>query len=220
VSSGAIFRRVRSGNVTGEAMTPSAVRRIVKARALLAGLGDEFSAHSLRSGFVTEAARQQVPIGETMAMTGHTSVAMVMGDVRASSSLQIKGAELLKGCEVRLRRTRCGIERLLPCERQASARKFAHRRSGSTVVALHRIGVAVTHDSSSMFVLHGRVGCSTPDHSQSRRPFDPWLCDAPNGQRLDACRHFDTSQGRRQPSPEQPCPQKPQAPTPNSMCSH
>ena len=96
ISSGAVFRRVRSGGVVGEPLSPSAVRRIVKARASLAGLGDEFSAHSLRSGFVTEAARQQVPIGETMAMTGHTSVATVMGYFRASSSLLSKGARLLE----------------------------------------------------------------------------------------------------------------------------
>lgn len=95
VSGGAIFRRVRSGGVVGEPLTPSAVRRIVQARALQAGLRAEFSAHSLRSGFVTEAARQKVPIGETMAMTGHTSVATVMGYFRAAASINSRGARLL-----------------------------------------------------------------------------------------------------------------------------
>ena len=95
VQSGAIFRRIRRGDLVGEALSPAAVRDIVKARALLAGLGEEFSAHSLRSGFVTEAARQNVPIGETMALTGHTSVATVVGYFRAASAISSKAARLL-----------------------------------------------------------------------------------------------------------------------------
>jgi hypothetical protein len=43
---------------------------IVKRRAQLAGLEGDFGAHSLRSGFVTEAGRQNIPLGDTMAMTG------------------------------------------------------------------------------------------------------------------------------------------------------
>jgi lysine/ornithine N-monooxygenase len=41
-----------------------------------------FSAHSLRSGFVTEAGRQQIPLAETMAMTGHRSVQTVIAKHR------------------------------------------------------------------------------------------------------------------------------------------
>lgn len=66
------------------ALLPSAVRDIVKYRAQLAGLPDTFSAHSLRSGFVTEAAAQNVPLADTMAMTGHRSVASVVGYYRPS----------------------------------------------------------------------------------------------------------------------------------------
>jgi integrase len=36
------------------------------------------SAHSLRSGFVTEAGKQGVALGDTMALTGHRSVHTVM----------------------------------------------------------------------------------------------------------------------------------------------
>lgn len=60
------------------------MRDIVKYRAQLAGLPDTFSAHSLRSGFVTEAAAQNVPLADTMAMTGHRSVASVVGYYRPS----------------------------------------------------------------------------------------------------------------------------------------
>ena len=40
-----------------------------RAPALRAGGLDNYSAHSLRSGFITEAGRQQVPLGDAMAMT-------------------------------------------------------------------------------------------------------------------------------------------------------
>ena len=95
VKSGAIFRRIRRGDKVGEPLSPAAVRDIVKTRASLAGLEEEFSAHSLRSGFVTEAARQGVPIGETMALTGHASVATVVGYFRTASSISSKAARLL-----------------------------------------------------------------------------------------------------------------------------
>lgn len=96
IVSGAIFRRVlRSGQI-GEPLSPSAVRDIVKARAARAGLGDAWSAHSLRSGFVTEAARQGVPMGETMGFTGHTSVSTLIGYFRTEASLNSRGAQLFE----------------------------------------------------------------------------------------------------------------------------
>jgi integrase len=95
IRSGAIFRRIRRGNRLGEPLSPAAVRDIVKMRALLAGLSDDFSAHSLCSGFVSEAGKQRVPLGETMAMTGHTSIPTVMGYLRSGSMLESKAAKLL-----------------------------------------------------------------------------------------------------------------------------
>lgn len=85
IKSGAIFRRVRRGGVIGEPLSPAAVRDIVMRRCGLAGIEPEFSAHSLRSGFVTEAGRQQIPLGETMAMTGHRSTASLVGYFRQGS---------------------------------------------------------------------------------------------------------------------------------------
>lgn len=95
IQSGAIFRSVRKGGHLGERLSPAAVRAIVKERCALAGIEGDFSAHSLRSGFVTEAGRQQVPLADTMAMTGHHSVATVMGYFRANASLQSAAANLL-----------------------------------------------------------------------------------------------------------------------------
>lgn len=94
---GAIFRRVRRGEKVGEPLAPAAVRDIVLERAALAGLPPEFAAHSLRSGFVTEAARQNVPLGEAMALTGHASPASLIGYFRAAQSMQSRGARLIQG---------------------------------------------------------------------------------------------------------------------------
>jgi integrase len=96
IREGAIFRRIRKGGQVAEPLSAAAVRDIIKARSLLAGLPDEYSAHSLRSGFVTEAARQQVSIGETMALTGHASVASVVGYFRTAAATDSKAARLLE----------------------------------------------------------------------------------------------------------------------------
>jgi integrase len=95
ISEGAIFRSVRKGGHLGEALSPAAVRAIVKERCALAGIGGKFSAHSLRSGFVTEASRQKVPLGETMAMSGHSSVRAVLGYFRMDSLAHNSAAKLL-----------------------------------------------------------------------------------------------------------------------------
>lgn len=95
IRQGPIFRRVRRGDVIGEPLAAAAVRDIVLERSRLAGLDGNFSAHSLRSGFVTEAGRRNVPLGDTMAMTGHASVATVMGYFRAGAAAQSPAARLL-----------------------------------------------------------------------------------------------------------------------------
>ncbi|MDB5869708.1 MAG: phage integrase family protein [Polaromonas sp.] len=91
---GPIFRQVRKGGQLGMPLAASAVRDIVKYRCALAGLIGDFSAHSLRSGFVTEAGRQNMPLAETMAMTGHHSIATVLGYSRAGASLSSNVARL------------------------------------------------------------------------------------------------------------------------------
>src|SRR5665647_2077318 len=85
-----------SGGHIGESLSPAAVRTIVKERCALAGIEGDFSAHSLRSGFVTEAGRQNVPLAETMAMTGHKSVPTVLGYFRSESALKSSAARLIE----------------------------------------------------------------------------------------------------------------------------
>lgn len=96
IKTGAIFRQVRKGGHLGDALSAAAVRTIVKERCALAGVEGDFSAHSLRSGFVTEAGRQNVPLAETMDMTGHQSVATVVGYFRAESTLTSRVSRLFE----------------------------------------------------------------------------------------------------------------------------
>ncbi|MBB3176380.1 site-specific integrase [Variovorax sp. Sphag1AA] len=95
VRSGALFRRIRKGDRVAEPLSASAVRRIVIERCALAGVEGDFSAHSLRSGFVTEAGRRNMPLPDTMALTGHRSVTTVLGYFRAESSLASPLARLV-----------------------------------------------------------------------------------------------------------------------------
>ena len=95
LTGGAIFRRIRKGGHLGEALSPAAVRSIVKDRCALAGVEGDFSAQSLRSGFVTEAGRQNVSLAETMAMTGHHSLTTVLGYFRAETALSSNASRLL-----------------------------------------------------------------------------------------------------------------------------
>lgn len=95
-ATGPLFRRLyRGGKVGSTGLSGDQVARIVQRRAKLAGLEGDWAAHSLRSGFVTEAGRQGVPLGEVMAMTEHRSVGTVMGYFQAGSLLSSKATELL-----------------------------------------------------------------------------------------------------------------------------
>jgi integrase len=95
VKDGAIFRRLW-GNTIGEALSPAAVGAIVRRRATLAGLDGNFAGHSLRSGFVTEGGRQGVALPALMAMTGHRSVASVIGYFQTGGIADNPAAQLLK----------------------------------------------------------------------------------------------------------------------------
>jgi hypothetical protein len=81
-----LFRRIlKNGKLGTAGLSGTAVRDIVKARCAQAGVGDDFSAHSLRSGLVTEAGRQNMPLQETT-MTGHRSTDTVAGYFRTGAA--------------------------------------------------------------------------------------------------------------------------------------
>ncbi|MCD7111311.1 tyrosine-type recombinase/integrase [Rhizobium sp. DKSPLA3] len=76
IETGSIFRKIdRWGNLSQRALEPGAINQIVKSRAAQAGLDPEaFSAHGLRSGYLTEAANRGVPLQEAMEQSRHRSV--------------------------------------------------------------------------------------------------------------------------------------------------
>lgn len=93
---GRIFRQVLRGGIVGEALSPAAVREIVRRRCALAGLNEtDFSAHSLRSGFLTEAGRRGIPLNVAMDLSGHTSVNTAKGYMRAGDLMDEPAARLL-----------------------------------------------------------------------------------------------------------------------------
>lgn len=93
---GPLFRRVyKGGRVGSEGLSSDQVARIVQRRAQLAGLDGDWAAHSLRSGFVSEAGRQGVPLGEVMAMTEHRSIPTVMSYFQAGTLLTSRASTLL-----------------------------------------------------------------------------------------------------------------------------
>ncbi|WP_306909104.1 site-specific integrase [Rhizobium mesoamericanum] len=73
---GPVFRRIDQwGNLHRRALTPQSVNLILKARVKQAGLDPAaFSAHGLRSGYLTEAANRGIPLLEAMQQSLHKSV--------------------------------------------------------------------------------------------------------------------------------------------------
>tara|TARA_R110002051_G_scaffold48124_1_gene94715 strand:+ start:84978 stop:86144 length:1167 start_codon:yes stop_codon:yes gene_type:complete len=76
IDNGSVFRAIdRWGNVSKRALDPKAINDIVKHRATMAGLeAADFSAHGLRSGYLTEAANRGIPLPEAMEQSRHRSV--------------------------------------------------------------------------------------------------------------------------------------------------
>ncbi|MDF2117586.1 site-specific integrase [Roseiarcaceae bacterium H3SJ34-1] len=76
IGKGAVFRAIdRWQRVGAVALTAQSINQILKGRCRLAGLNDvEFSAHGLRAGYLTTAARQGVSLVEAMQQSQHRSV--------------------------------------------------------------------------------------------------------------------------------------------------
>jgi integrase len=76
IDAGPVFRRIdKWGNVGAAALDPQSVNAMIKRRCAIAGFDPEqFSAHGLRSGYLTEASRAGVPLPEAMQQSRHRSV--------------------------------------------------------------------------------------------------------------------------------------------------
>jgi integrase len=80
---GALFRSLGRGLRLGARLSDQAVALLVKARMAKAGYDPRgFSGHSLRSGFVTTAAKMDKPLDEIMRQTGHKNESTLLGYIR------------------------------------------------------------------------------------------------------------------------------------------
>lgn len=95
ITEGPIFRTVaKGGNLRGE-IRGLDVYNTVRKRLKKAGYDEtQFGAHSLRSGFVTEAGRRNKPLGDVMALTTHKSVQTVMKYYQAGNIINNSAANL------------------------------------------------------------------------------------------------------------------------------
>ena len=84
ITEGKVFRSVAKGGKGGTSLSAASVNRIVKTAAKRAGEDEKgFSGHSLRAGYVTEAARKGAQSHQIMIVTGHKSDAMVRKYIRS-----------------------------------------------------------------------------------------------------------------------------------------
>ena len=85
-SPGPLFTRIGTqGEFTLEAMSDRSVARLVKRYAQLAGLdAAQLGGHSLRAGFITEAARTRASIVKMQEVSRHKSVAVLISYVRSA----------------------------------------------------------------------------------------------------------------------------------------
>jgi integrase len=97
IRSGSVFRAIdRWGNISRRALDPKAINDILKQRAALAGLEpSEFSAHGLRSGYLTEAANRGIPLPEAMEQSRHRSVQQASSYYNSATRRSGKAARLL-----------------------------------------------------------------------------------------------------------------------------
>jgi integrase len=83
ITTGPIFRSVRKGGAIGARLPAQSVADIVKAYAERVGLDPAlFAGHSMRSGFLTSAAKRGASIFKMMDQSRHRSVETLRGFVR------------------------------------------------------------------------------------------------------------------------------------------
>ncbi|MDH6297834.1 MULTISPECIES: site-specific integrase [Agrobacterium] len=97
IDKGSVFRGIgRWGTVSKRALDPQSVNAILKQRAEMAGLDSgEFSAHGLRSGYLTEAANRGIPLPEAMEQSRHRSVQQASSYYNSTTRRSGRAARLL-----------------------------------------------------------------------------------------------------------------------------
>jgi integrase len=97
IDKGSVFRAIgRWGTVSKRALDPQSVNAMIKQRAAMAGLeAGEFSAHGLRSGYLTEAAIRNISLLEAMEQSRHRSVQQASSYYNNATRRSGKAARIL-----------------------------------------------------------------------------------------------------------------------------
>ncbi|MBY2924421.1 tyrosine-type recombinase/integrase [Rhizobium leguminosarum] len=97
IDKSSVFRGIgRWGTLSRRALDPQSVNAILKQRAEMAGLkAGEFSAHGLRSGYLTEAANRGIPLPEAMEQSRHRSVQQASSYYNSAARRSGRAARLL-----------------------------------------------------------------------------------------------------------------------------
>ena len=97
IESGSVFRAIgRWGTVSRRAIDPQSVNAILQQRAVMAALDSgEFSAHGLRSGYLTEAANRGVPLPEAMEQSRHRSIQQASSYYNSATRRSGRAAQLV-----------------------------------------------------------------------------------------------------------------------------
>ncbi len=85
ITQGRLFRAIKKNSQLTDSLSGRSINKIVKRRAKLAGLNpDDFGAHSLRAGFITEADSQGVSIANIMALSCHQNTQVAQSYLQAN----------------------------------------------------------------------------------------------------------------------------------------
>lgn len=101
IVAGSVFREInRHGQLTHRPMSAHAVYALVKRLASAAGLAGAWGAHSLRSGFITQAGRSGVQMHEAMALSDHKSALVAGRYYRTGAASTSPAADLAAGIRI------------------------------------------------------------------------------------------------------------------------
>lgn len=97
IKDGPVFRRIDQwGNIDRRALTPQSVNLILKSRCKQADFDPTlFSAHGLRSGYLTEAANRGIALPEAMQQSLHKSVTQAARCYNGAERKQGRAARLI-----------------------------------------------------------------------------------------------------------------------------
>ena len=83
---GPVFRTFDlRGQLTVNRLDPGDVARILRRRAIAAGIAGNFAGHSLRRGFITNAAKTKIPVESIKRVTGQRSTGILLDYVAAAT---------------------------------------------------------------------------------------------------------------------------------------